>query len=239
VFYILFESAAGYALFEVKDAEEISALADKVQKSLTEFKRVSKILSLKAFRPFSSAEIGLENINDVSEGSSPLLLLVLFNLPSSLALNPIIISLLLFISALGILNNFLRDFLESSIGKKKDAKLGVAEGNLKTAIESALGISCVKDSTVLELCRAIRLHFSTFLQSMKDEDGKEDDNFLFTAERGLAHSYGRAKIKFNVNRSDNMIIQSISILDQLDKDVNTFSMRLRYHFFILYALSLL
>jgi len=155
---------------------------------------VAKILSLKAFRPFSSAEIGLENINDISEG---------------------------------ILNNFLRDFLESSIGKKKDAKLGVAEANLKTAIESALGISCVKDSTVLELCRAIRVHFSTFLQSMKEDEGKEDDNFLFTAERGLAHSYGRAKIKFNVNRSDNMIIQSISLLDQLDKDVNTFAMRLR------------
>jgi nucleolar protein 56 len=194
VFCILFESAAGYALFEVKDAEEISALADKVQKSLGEFKRVSKILSLKAFRPFSSAEIGLENINDVSEG---------------------------------ILNSFLRDFLESSLGKKKDVKLGVAEGNLKTAIESALGISCIKDSTVQELTRAIRLHFSTFLQSMKDEEGKEDDNFLFTAERGLAHSFGRAKIKFNVNRADNMIIQSISMLDQLDKDVNTFAMRLR------------
>lgn len=84
----------------------------------------------------------------------------------------------------------------------------------------------MKDSTVQELTRAIRLHFSTFLQSMKDGE-KEDNNFLFTAERGLAHSYGRAKIKFNVNRSDNMIIQSISILDQLDKDVNTFAMRLR------------
>jgi len=131
----------------------------------------------------------------------------------------------------GILNNYLRDFLESSVSKnKKDVKLGVAEGNLKTAIETALGISCVKDSTVQELTRAIRLHFSTYLQSLnKDSDEKKDekDDFLFKAERGLAHSYGRAKIKFNVNRSDNMIIQSISILDQLDKDVNTFAMRLR------------
>ncbi|NWH18545.1 NOP56 protein, partial [Grus americana] len=37
-----------------------------------------------------------------------------------------------------------------------------------------------------------------------------------------------------VNRVDNMIIQSISLLDQLDKDINTFSMRVRewygYHF---------
>lgn len=122
----------------------------------------------------------------------------------------------------------MRDFLESSISKKKDAKLGVAEGNMKTAIESGMGISCVKDSTVQELTRAIRLHFATFLQTLRNEDGNDGDTFLFTAQRGLAHSYGRAKIKFNVNRSDNMITQSISILDQLDKDVNTFAMRLRY-----------
>jgi len=36
-------------------------------------------------------------------------------------------------------------------------------------------------------------------------------------------------VKFNVHRVDNMIIQSISLLDQLDKDINTFSMRIRYN----------
>merc|ERR550539_13850 len=39
---------------------------------------------------------------------------------------------------------------------------------------------------------------------------------------------------FNVHKSDNMIIQVIALLDQLDKDVNTFAMRIRewygYHF---------
>merc|ERR1712029_100980 len=46
--------------------------------------------------------------------------------------------------------------------------------------------------------------------------------------------YSRAEVKFNVNKSDNMIVQSIALLDQLDKDVNTFAMRIRewysYHF---------
>ena len=55
-----------------------------------------------------------------------------------------------------------------------------------------------------------------------------------TAQLGLGHAYSRTKVKFNVNRSDNMIIQGIALLDQLDKDVNTFSMRIRewysYHF---------
>jgi nucleolar protein 56 len=47
------------------------------------------------------------------------------------------------------------------------------------------------------------------------------------SQLGLGHAYSRAKVKFNVNRSDNMIIQAIALLDQLDKDVNTFAMRVR------------
>ena len=35
------------------------------------------------------------------------------------------------------------------------------------------------------------------------------------------------KVKFNPGRADNMIIQSIALLDQLDKDLNTFAMRVR------------
>merc|ERR1712014_564536 len=54
------------------------------------------------------------------------------------------------------------------------------------------------------------------------------------SQLGLGHAYSRCKVKFNVHKSDNMIIQSIALLDQLDKDVNTFSMRIRewysYHF---------
>jgi nucleolar protein 56 len=34
-------------------------------------------------------------------------------------------------------------------------------------------------------------------------------------------------VKFNVNRVDNMIIQAIALLDTLDKDINTFVMRVR------------
>lgn len=47
------------------------------------------------------------------------------------------------------------------------------------------------------------------------------------AQLGLGHSYSRAKVKFNVHRVDNMIIQTIALIDQMDKDINTFSMRIR------------
>lgn len=68
------------------------------------------------------------------------------------------------------------------------------------------------------MIRGIRLHFSKFIKELKDGD-------LEKAQLGLGHSYSRAKVKFNVHRVDNMIIQSISLLDQIDKDLNTFSMR--------------
>ncbi len=58
------------------------------------------------------------------------------------------------------------------------------------------------------------------------------------AQLGLGHAYSRAKVKFNVNRVDNMIIQSIALLDQLDKDINTFAMRIRFELkysFLIYS----
>ena len=39
---------------------------------------------------------------------------------------------------------------------------------------------------------------------------------------GLAHAYSRAKVKFTVNKVDNMTMQAIALLDVLDKDFNTF-----------------
>ncbi|ELV12810.1 Nucleolar protein 56, partial [Tupaia chinensis] len=73
----------------------------------------------------------------------------------------------------------------------------------------------------------VRLHFHNLVKGLTDLSACK-------AQLGLGHSYSRAKVKFNVNRVDNMIIQSISLLDQLDKDINTFSMRVRewygYHF---------
>jgi nucleolar protein 56 len=47
-------------------------------------------------------------------------------------------------------------------------------------------------------------------------------------------------VKFDVHRVDNMVIQSIALLDQLDKDINLFGMRIRewysYHFPELYTM---
>lgn len=47
---MLFESASGYSIFEVVEAEEIGMLKAKVQESVTDHARFSKIVKLKAFQ---------------------------------------------------------------------------------------------------------------------------------------------------------------------------------------------
>lgn len=44
---------------------------------------------------------------------------------------------------------------------------------------------------------------------------------------GLGHTFSRNKIALDVNRQDKPIIQSINLLELLDKDVNTFAMRIK------------
>lgn len=130
----------------------------------------------------------------------------------------------------GIVTEELQVFLDTSFPKsekKNKHVLGVADPKLGAAINEAVGIQCDHTGIVPEVIRGIRAHFHNLVKGFTETSSG-------IAQLGLGHSYSRAKVKFNVNRVDNMIIQSIALLDQLDKDVNTFSMRIRewysYHF---------
>ncbi|KAM9028639.1 nucleolar protein 56 [Ara ararauna] len=193
--HVLFEHAAGYALFAVREVEEIGALLPQVEESAQSLGAFLNVVKLAAFAPFKSAQSALENMNAVSEG---------------------------------LLHEDLRLLLETAMpAKKKKALLGVADAKMGAAILEELGYQCQTGGVVAELLRGIRLHFHALVKGLTAQSASK-------AQLGLGHSYSRAKVKFNVNRVDNMIIQSISLLDQLDKDINTFSMRVRewygYHF---------
>ncbi|XP_013390767.1 nucleolar protein 56-like [Lingula anatina] len=130
----------------------------------------------------------------------------------------------------GVLHDDLHLFLETNFpkpGKKEKCILGVGDSKIGAAIQEQLGISCQHTGVVPEIIRGIRVHFHNMVKGLTATSSLK-------AQLGLGHSYSRAKVKFNVNRQDNMIIQSICLLDQLDKDINTFSMRIRewysYHF---------
>lgn len=123
----------------------------------------------------------------------------------------------------GIPTEDLQVFLDTSFPKSEKKNkhiLGVADAKLGAAINEALGIKCDHTGVVPEVIRGIRAHFHHLVKGFTETSSG-------VAQLGLGHSYSRSKVKFNVNRVDNMIIQSIALLDQLDKDVNTFSMRIR------------
>jgi len=115
----------------------------------------------------------------------------------------------------------------SKASKKSTVTLAVADHLLGKSIKDALGFEIDVSETSQDLIRGIRQHATKLLKGLQTDD-------LRKAQLGLGHSYSRSKLKFNVNRVDNMIIQAIALLDQLDKDVNLFSMRIRewygYHF---------
>ncbi|XP_034945456.1 nucleolar protein 56 [Chelonus insularis] len=192
---VLYEHAAGYAVFAVKEFEEVGMLLPQVEASVTDLSRFNGIIKLTGFSPFKNALAALESINSISEG---------------------------------VLPEDLKFFLDSCIPKKSSKYiLGVSDPKLGASITEALGIKCDHTGVVPELIRGIRFHFANLVKGFTPKSSA-------VAQLGLGHSYSRAKVKFNVHRVDNMIIQSIALLDQLDKDINTFSMRIRewysYHF---------
>jgi len=128
----------------------------------------------------------------------------------------------------GIVHDDLKLFLETNMPKAgKGAVLGVSDSKLSASINDACGIKCSHIGVIPEVIRGIRQHFPKLVKGFTALSSDK-------AQLGLSHSYSRAKVKFNVNKSDNMIIQSIALLDQMDKDINTFCMRIRewysYHF---------
>lgn len=196
--FVLFEHAAGYGLFRVKEFEDVGSFLPQVEQSVTDLSRFNGVVKLVSFSPFKSAAHALDNINSISEG---------------------------------VLSEDLNLFLETNLpkpGKKGESYvLGVSEPKLGAAITEGLGVQCQHTGAVPEIVRGIRLHFASLVKGFTPQTSG-------IAQLGLGHSYSRAKVKFNVHRVDNMIIQSIALLDQLDKDINTFAMRIRewysYHF---------
>ena len=68
VLFVLYEHAAGYALFRCRDVEDIGSLLPEVQAAMTDFSIFTSVVTLEAFSPFKTGANALENINAVSEG---------------------------------------------------------------------------------------------------------------------------------------------------------------------------
>ncbi|KAK0467714.1 uncharacterized protein EV420DRAFT_1501008 [Desarmillaria tabescens] len=116
----------------------------------------------------------------------------------------------------------LKKFLSDEVagkGKGKESLL-VAETHLATAIKDLLSIKTTAGASNMDLYRGIRGQLASLLDGLDPKD-------LSTMSLGLSHSLSRFKIKFSPDKVDTMIVQAIALLDDLDKEINIYAMRVK------------
>ncbi|EPT03090.1 hypothetical protein FOMPIDRAFT_1159146 [Fomitopsis schrenkii] len=121
----------------------------------------------------------------------------------------------------GKLGKGLKKFLSDEIvgkGKGKEA-LTVFDAKLGHSISKKLGINVVANES-MDLFRGIRGQLASLLDGLDPKD-------LATMSLGLSHSLSRFKIKFSPDKVDTMVVQAIALLDDLDKEINIYAMRVK------------
>ncbi|KAI7975855.1 hypothetical protein EIK77_005605 [Talaromyces pinophilus] len=118
--------------------------------------------------------------------------------------------------------------LLDEIKDEKKVSLAVADPKLGNAIGKLPGFdlkviansSTAESSPTAEIYRAIREHLPTLIPGLVPED-------ISAMALGLSPSLARHKLKFSPDKIDTMIIQAIALLDDLDKELNTYAMRVK------------
>ncbi|KAN0097811.1 hypothetical protein V8E55_002257 [Tylopilus felleus] len=124
----------------------------------------------------------------------------------------------------GKLGKGLKKFLSEEVvdkGKGKES-LVVIDPRLAHSISKKLGIkvSALSPDDHSDLWRGIRAQIAALMDGLDPKD-------LATMCLGLSHSLSRFKLKFSPNKVDTMIIQAIALLDDLDKEINIYAMRVK------------
>ncbi|KAK3314670.1 hypothetical protein B0H66DRAFT_563337 [Apodospora peruviana] len=125
----------------------------------------------------------------------------------------------------GVIEGKVTPKLASLLNEFKDEKkvtLAVAESKLGSSILKLpeLNIKPISDSTTTDLFRALRQHLPDLIPGMLPENFQE-------MSLGLSHSLSRHKLKFSPDKVDTMIVHAVNLLDELDKELNTYAMRVK------------
>ncbi|KAG0348309.1 Nucleolar protein 58 [Podila humilis] len=185
---ILYESPAGYALFNLLDDGKLEK-PDSIWKDFETPEQANKTVKLRAFTKFENTTDALSAVTALVEGK---------------------------------LSKNLKEFLSSEISEKemKKESLIVGDAKLGGAIAKKLNMKVISDSTTLDLYRGIRTQLDSLLSGLSSSD-------LNAMVLGLSHSLSRYKLKFSPDKVDTMIVQAIALLDDLDKELNTYAMRVK------------
>lgn len=120
----------------------------------------------------------------------------------------------------GKLSKSLKKVLKNFISKDVQDKLLVGDSKLGSVIKEKFNVQCLSNTAVQELMRCIRNQLDSLIVGLPK---KENVAMVL----GLAHSLSRYKLKFSPDKVDTMIVQAVCLLDDLDKELNNYTMRCR------------
>lgn len=166
-------------------------------------------LKLKSFQKFDSAATALEEVASLVEGKvSPRLASLLDEIKDEKK------------ASLAVADPKLGKFLLCV--EKQVMGLVLTLHMIGVAISKVPGLSLqlIADSSTTDVYRAIREHLPTLIPGLLPQD-------MSTMSLGLSHSLARHKLKFSPDKIDTMIVQAIGLLDDLDKELNNYAMRVK------------
>jgi nucleolar protein 58 len=123
----------------------------------------------------------------------------------------------------GNVEKVLEDFLkENIVSKGIHEKLQVSEASLAKSIKDNLGIECIgtKGEEPPEIFRLIRSQFENLIPSSSADTFRQ-------IELGVSHELCSEVLKFSPSKVDSMIVHSVNLLEELDKELNNYGMRVR------------
>jgi nucleolar protein 58 len=112
--------------------------------------------------------------------------------------------------------------LLDDIKDERKSSLAVADPKLGAAINvlPQLQITPVSDSSTTDLFRAIKTYLPELFPDLSGD-------YLGNMALALSHSISRHKLKFSADKVDVMIVSAIKLLDDLDKELNNYAMRVK------------
>ncbi|KAM9327397.1 nucleolar protein 58 isoform 2-T2 [Pholidichthys leucotaenia] len=183
---VLFETAAGYAIFKVLDESKLQQV-DSLYKEFETPEKANKIVKMKHFEKFQDTTEALAAATALVEGK---------------------------------IGKSLKKVLKKVVAKEAHEQLAISDAKLGGVIKDKLDLSCVHSPAVAELMRCIRSQMENLITGLPPRE-------ISAMSLGLAHSLSRYKLKFSPDKVDTMIVQAISLLDDLDKELNNYIMRCR------------
>ncbi|XP_064872745.1 nucleolar protein 58-like [Oncorhynchus nerka] len=183
---VLFETAAGYAIFKVLDESKLQEV-DSLWKEFETPEKANKVVKLKHFEKFQDTTEALAAATAMTEGK---------------------------------MGKSLKKVLKKVVAKEAHEQLAISDAKLGGVIKEKLNLSCVHSPAVAELMRGIRTQMESLITGLPPRE-------ISAMSLGLAHSLSRYKLKFSPDKVDTMIVQAISLLDDLDKELNNYIMRCR------------